>query len=60
MTGFAETCRAQLAGDIGHMGGVEVRPAPAAAPQDDVAGIVAGRLEDRRHALLGHRREPVR
>ena len=37
-----------------------VRPRPRAAAQDHVAGLVARRLEDRRDALLGDRREPVR
>src|SRR6187397_2411482 len=44
-----DQCLAQL----GDVRGVVVGPAPAAAAQDHVAGVVAGGLEDRRHALLG-------
>ena len=39
---------------------VVVRTGLLPAAKNHVTGVVAGRLEDRRHALLGHRREPVR
>ena len=55
---LAQAGGAQRLAARGHVGGVVVRR--LAAAQDDVAVVVAARLEDRGHAHLGHAHEGVR
>ena len=57
---LAQPLGGQARADLGDVLGVVVRAGARAAAQDHVAGVVADGLEDRRHALLGDRRKPVR
>ncbi len=56
---LAQSLLGQALAQLADAGVVVVRAGPAAAAEDHVAALVAGGLEDRGHALLGDRREPV-
>ena len=58
--GVPQPCGRKARAEIADVIGAVIRPGPRAAAENHVAGVVAGRVRNRGHALLGHGRKPVR